>query len=98
MKPIMMTQTKIEVTLPVVIVDSGQNKDDLITRISNYLCNYTIFATHIGFSFEDESNQEGRIFIEFPQLQTINPKWKNQTSIYYYKRNQFHEFILGLEK
>jgi hypothetical protein len=89
--------TKIEVTLPVVIVDSGQNKDDLITRLSNYLCNYTIFATHIGFSFEDESNQEGRIFIEFLQLQTINPKWKNQTSIYYYKRNQFHEFILGLE-
>ena len=85
--------TKIEVTLPVV---DGQNKDDLITRLSNYLCNYAIFATHIGFSFEDESNQE-EIFIEFPQLQTINPKWKNHSSIHYYKRKQFHDFILGLE-
>jgi hypothetical protein len=88
--------TKIEVTLPVF--DGGQNKDDLITRLYNYLCNYAIFATHIGFSFEYESDQEEEgIFIEFPQLQTINPKWKNQTSIYYYKRKQFHDFILGLE-
>ncbi len=87
--------TKIEVTLPVF--DGGQNKDDLITRLYNYLCNYAIFATHIGFSFEYESDQEEGIFIEFPQLQTINPKWKNHSSIHYYKRNQFHEFILGLE-
>jgi hypothetical protein len=85
--------TKIEVTLPVV---DGQNKDDLITRLLNYLCNYAIFATHIGFSFEDESNQE-EIFLEFPQLQTINPKWKNHSSIHYYERKQFHDFILGLE-
>ena len=83
--------TKIEVTLPVV---DGQNKDDLVTGLSNYLCNYAIFATHIGFSFEDESDQE---IIEFPCLQTINPKWKNHSSIHYYKRNQFHDFILGLE-
>ena len=70
----------------------GQNKDYLITRLYNYLCNYAIFATHIGFSFEYESDQGG-ISIEFPQLQTINPKWKNQTSIYYYKRNQFHDLF-----
>ncbi len=50
--------TKIEVTLPVVIVE-GQNKDYLITRLYNYLCNYAIFATHIGFSFEYESDQGG---------------------------------------
>jgi hypothetical protein len=89
--------TKIEVTLPIVIVE-GQNKDYLITGLSNYLCNYAIFATHIRFSFEYESDkEEDGIFIEFPQLQTINPKWKNQSSIHYYKRNQFHDFILGLE-
>jgi hypothetical protein len=75
--------------------DGDQNKDNLITRLSNYLCNYAIFATHIGFSFEDESEQG--VFIEFPQLQTINTKWKNHSSIHYYKRNQFHDFILGLE-
>jgi hypothetical protein len=86
--------TKIEVTLPVVI-DGDQNKVNLITRLSNYLCNYAIFATHIGFSFEDESEQG--VFIEFPQLQTINSKWKNHSSIHYYKQKQFHDFILGLE-
>ena len=85
--------TNIEVTIVIV---EGQNKDYLITRLSNYLRNYAIFATHIGFSFEYESDQGGTS-IEFPQIQTINPKWKNQTSIYYYKRKQFHEFILGLE-
>ena len=35
--------------------------------------------------------------MEFPQLQEINSKWKNHTSIYYYDKKQFHEFILGLD-
>jgi hypothetical protein len=53
----------------------------------------------IGFyySTHESVKEEDGIFIEFPQLQTINPKWKNHSSIYYYKRKQFHDFILGLE-
>jgi hypothetical protein len=46
---------KIEVTLPVVV--DGQNKGDLITGLSNYLCNYSIFATHIGGRVEERYGQ-----------------------------------------
>ena len=38
-----------------------------------------------------------RCISNFPQLQQTNSKWKNYTSVYYYTRNQFHEFILGLD-
>jgi hypothetical protein len=53
-----------------------------------------MFATHVKFTVEDKNSNTR---IEFPQLQKINSKWKNYTSIYYYKLTEFHEFILGLD-
>ena len=52
------------------------------------------FVTHIAFSCEDK-NLDTRF--EYPQLQAINPKWRNQSRIYYYEPWEFQDFILGLE-
>jgi hypothetical protein len=54
-----------------------------------------MFATHVKLTFEDKNNRLLRV--EFPQLQKINPRWKNHTSIHYYNKKEFHEFILGLD-
>ena len=64
------------------------------TELSQYVYDYAMFATHVKLTFEDKNS---RFIKQFPQLQNINPKWKNQTSIYYYDKKHFREFILGLD-
>jgi hypothetical protein len=81
--------TQIILTLPIIKGD-----DDHYAKLHRFVLDYAMFATHVKLTFEDKYNNT---YIEFPQLQKINSKWKNQSSIYYYKRSQFHEFILGLD-
>ena len=80
--------TQIILTLPII------NNDIPYARFYRFVLDYAMFATHVKFTFEDKNNN---IYFEFPQLQKINPKWNNRSSIYYYKLSQFHEFILGLD-
>jgi hypothetical protein len=80
--------TQVILTLPII------NNDDPCTKLYRFVLDYAMFATHVKLTFEDKNSNT---CIEFPQLQNINPKWKNRCSIYYYKRSQFHEFILGLD-
>jgi hypothetical protein len=80
--------TQIMLTLPIV------NKDDTYAKLYRFILDYAMFATHVKLTFEDKNNEK---YIKFPQHQQINSKWKNYTSIYYYRRNQFQEFILGLD-
>jgi hypothetical protein len=80
--------TQVILTLPII------NGDDHYTKLYRFVLDYAMYATHIKLTFEDKSNNT---YIEFPQLQKINSKWKNNSSIYYYTRSQFHEFILGLD-
>jgi hypothetical protein len=81
--------TQIILTVPVI------NGDDYhYAKLHRFVLDYAIFATHVKLTFEDKNSN---IHIEFPQLQKIDSKWKNRSSIYYYKRTQFREFILGLE-
>jgi hypothetical protein len=80
--------TQLILTLP--ITDGNDHCPELYRFVSDY----AMFATHVKLTFEDKNNDT---YVEFPQLQNIISKWKNYTSIYYYKRNQFYEFILGLD-
>jgi hypothetical protein len=80
--------TQVILTLPII------NDDNTYAKLYRFVLDYAMFATHIKLTFENKNNE---MYIEFPQLQQINSKWKNYTSIYYYRRNQFHEFILGLD-
>jgi len=80
--------TQVIVTLPII------NNNYTYAKLYRFVLDYAMFATHIKLTFEDKNNE---MYIEFPQLQQINSKWKNYTSIYYYSLNQFHEFILGLD-
>lgn len=79
--------TEIELSLPII---DGADKNLLFS----YAMSYAAFVTHIKFFCEDK-NLGFRL--EFPQLQPIDPKWKNLSSIYYYEQSQFQDFILGLE-
>jgi 5S rRNA maturation endonuclease (ribonuclease M5) len=80
--------TQIILTLPII------NNDYTYTKLYRFVLDYAMFATHVKLTFEDKNNE---MYIEFPQLQQINSKWKNYTSIYCYRQSQFHEFILGLD-
>jgi hypothetical protein len=80
--------TQIVLTIPII------NRTDHYRELYQYIYDYAIFASHVKLTFEDKHS---RFFKEFPQLQNINPKWKNQTSIYYYDKKHFNEFILGLD-
>jgi hypothetical protein len=79
--------TQVIVTVPII-------NDNTYAKLYRFVLDYAMFATHVKLTFEDKSNE---MYIEFPQLQQTNSKWKNYTSVYYYTRNQFHEFILGLD-
>ncbi|HEY7082505.1 MAG TPA: hypothetical protein VH500_22680 [Nitrososphaeraceae archaeon] len=79
--------TEIELTLPLVL---GADRSLLLY----YVVKYTAFVTHVRCSCEDKNTG---VRYEFPQLQPIDPKWKNLSSIYYYEPSQFQDFILGLE-
>jgi hypothetical protein len=81
--------TQVILTLPIINGDG-----DPYAKLYRFVLDYAMFATHVKLTFEDKNSNT---VVEFPQLQKINPKWKNRCSIYYYKRNQFHEFILGLD-
>jgi hypothetical protein len=80
--------TQIVLTMPII------NGEYDYTELYQYVYDYAIFASHVKLTFE---HKHSRFFKEFPQLQNINPKWKNQTSIYYYDKKRFNEFILGLD-
>ena len=79
--------TEIEVTIPIV---RGADKSLLFY----YAISYAAFVTHIRFSCEDKKLG---LRLEFPEVQRIDPKWKNLSSIYYYKPSEFQDLILGLE-
>ena len=81
--------TQVILTVPII------NGDDYRVQLYNFVCDYAMFATHIKLTFEDKNNR--LLPVEFPQLQKINPKWKNHTSISYYNKKEFYEFILGLD-
>ena len=87
--------TEIELTLPVIDDDELLNERTYSMDIYNYLTRYAVFATHVKFIFEDQNI--GGIRVEFPQIQPISPKWKNQSRACYYTRREFHDLILGLE-
>jgi hypothetical protein len=55
----------------------------------------TAYRPHIGFTFRIKDTSEE--ILNFPQLQSINAKWTNLTSIYYYSLAEFENFIFGLE-
>ena len=80
-----------QVILTAPIINGG---GDSYERLFRFVLDYAMFATHVKFTVEDKNSN---IRIEFPQLQKINSKWKNYTSISYYKLTEFHEFILGLD-
>jgi hypothetical protein len=80
--------TQIILNVPII------NNDHPCAKLYRFVLDYATFATHVKFTFEDKNCDT---YVELPQLQNINPKWKNRCSIYYYKRSQFHEFILGLD-
>jgi hypothetical protein len=81
--------TQVILTLPIINCDG-----DPYAKLYRFVLAYAMFATHVKLTFEDKNSNT---VVEFPQLQKINPKWKNRCSIYYYKRNQFQELILGLD-
>jgi hypothetical protein len=81
----------IQAILTLPLVNGG---DITYAKLYRFVLDYAMFATHIKLTFEDKNSN---ICVEFPQLQSINSKWKNRCSIYYYKRNEFHDFILGLD-
>jgi hypothetical protein len=80
--------TQIILTVPII------NGEDHYAELYRFVSDYAMFATHVKLTFEDKNNH---LFAQFPQLQKISPKWKNHTSIYYYDKKEFHEFILGLD-
>ncbi len=80
--------TEIEVRLP--IPEYGL---DLIA-LRNFLIDYTTFNTHIDFTFRISDTSEE--ILNFPQLQPIDAKWTNLTSIYYYSLPELENFIFGL--
>jgi hypothetical protein len=63
-------------------------------KLRRFVINYAMFVTHVKLTLEDT---DSGTYIQFPQLQEINRRWKNYSSIHYYKRKEFHEFILGLD-
>jgi hypothetical protein len=81
--------TQLILTVPII------NGDDYQTELYDYVSDYAMFATHVKLTFEDKKNR--LLPVEFPQLQKINPKWKNHTSIHYYNKKEFQEFVLGLD-
>jgi hypothetical protein len=80
--------TQIILTLPIINGDNGT-----YSKLYRFVLDHAMFATHVKLTFEDKNSN---IYFEIPQLQKINSKWKNYTSIYYYRRTEFQEFILGL--
>jgi hypothetical protein len=81
--------TQVILTLPIINAD-----EDPCAKLVRFVLDYAIFATHVKLIFEDKTHN---INIIFPQLQKVNSKWKNRSSIYYYNLPEFHEFILGLD-
>jgi hypothetical protein len=81
--------TQVIVTLPIIDAD-----DDYCAELYSFVSDYAMFATHVKLRIEDKHNDRS---IGLPQIQKINSKWKNRSSIYYYSRREFEEFILGLD-
>ena len=86
--------TEIEVRIPVI-----ENLLDL-DRLNDFLINYATINTHIDFTFNLPTSSESNLqqILNFPQIQPINIKWTNLSSIYYYSISEFQNFIFGLDK
>jgi hypothetical protein len=86
--------TEIEVRLPVI--------EDMLhlDKLKNFLIDYATVNTHIDFTFNlpISSDTNLRQTLNFPQIQHINTKWINLSSIYYYSLSEFQNFIFGLDK
>jgi hypothetical protein len=80
--------TQIILTIPII------NGNYYSEKLRRFVVNYAMFVTHVKLTLEDT---DSGTYIQFPQLQEINRRWKNYSSIHYYKRKEFHEFILGLD-
>ena len=86
--------TQVVLTVP-IINDEEDNYAELL-ELYWFVSDYAMFTTHVKLTFEDKDNHLPHV--EFPQLQNINSKWRNHTSIYYYNKKEFHDdFILGLD-
>jgi hypothetical protein len=89
--------TEIEVRLPIIedILD--------LNKMRRFLVDYATINMHIGFTFNlpssssSESNGQENT-LNFSQIQSINTKWTNISSIYYYSLSEFRNFIFGLDK
>lgn len=88
--------TAIEVRLLII-----QHLLDL-AKLKRFLIEYSTFNTHIGFTFSlpvdlsTNANEQNEIALSFPQVQQINSKWTNSSSIYRYTLPEFQNFIFGL--
>jgi hypothetical protein len=91
--------TEIELRIPEL---DGYKQD--MDQLRRFLINYATINTHIGFTFNlpcnsSISNNTGQQYttLSFPQVQPINSKWTNISSIYYYTLSEFQKFILGID-
>jgi hypothetical protein len=89
--------TEIEVRLPVI-------EDTLdLDKLSSFLIDYATINTHVGFTFSlpaSSSSSELKLqqnTLSFPKIQSINIRWTNTSSIYYYSLSEFQNFIFALD-
>jgi hypothetical protein len=85
--------TEIEVRLPLL------DKQSILTILQEFLLDYTVFNTHVSFTFDLPSalDIESRYTFRFPQVQPIDTKWTGMSSIYYYTLPEFQNFVLSLD-
>jgi hypothetical protein len=89
--------TEIEVCLPVI------EDKSYLDKLRSFLIDYATINTHIHFTLNlpDPSSSESHVHsntLSFPQIQPINTKWTNLSSMYYYSLSEFQNFILGIDK
>jgi hypothetical protein len=74
--------TEVEVRLP--ILDEFLN----FSKIKLFLADYVLFSTHVSFKFSVDNET-----MYFPQIQSANKKWVNNSSSHYYSQTEFENFI-----
>jgi hypothetical protein len=84
--------TKIELLLP--IIDGFS-----LGRLQIYLCDYTIFNTHVCFRFKI-TDSKGQVYNDHYQQTQSTTTTKNNavvTSIHWYSKEEFHQLINALD-
>jgi hypothetical protein len=82
------TETTIESTIPLI----AQVKNDryFLGKLAEYCCKRVAFITDISFDIEiTDSRFEGAWTLQTNALHSINAKWNNLSSVYYYTPKQF---------